>query len=259
MKIYKPMGIMMITVAVFIACKKDKQTTDSTATSTLTTPSIGANVPAVFKKIYNATDIYVEGDYVVIKTNSLPDHKSPYYQGTAWASTKYEAYNGTNPLWGQNPNKIAENDATFKIPLNPKVAATHTATPLGAMGVAVNGVAIFNQYAAMYSPLTNEANGFDQYGGHPQQQGVYHYHVEPYYITTNKGKDALVGFLLDGFPVYGPLENGKTITNADLDVYHGHTGVTADYPAGIYHYHITAADPYINGNGFYGTPGTVSQ
>ena len=258
MKLYKPMGVMMITVAVFIACKKDKQTDTSTA-STLTTPTVGANVPAVYKKIYNATDIYIEGDYVVIKTNSLPDHKSPYYQGTTWASTKYEAYNGTNPLWGQNPNKIAENDATFKIPLNPKVAITHAATPLGAMGVAVNGVAIFNQYAAMYSPLTNEANGFDQYGGHPQQQGVYHYHVEPYYITTNKGKDALVGFLLDGFPVYGPLENGKTITNADLDVYHGHTGVTADYPSGIYHYHITAADPYINGNGFYGTPGTVSQ
>jgi hypothetical protein len=91
------------------------------------------------------------------------------------------------------------------------------------MGVAVNGVSIFNQYAAMYSPLTNEANGFDQYGGHPQQQGVYHYHVEPTYITANKGKDALIGFLLDGFPVYGPLEGTKTITNADLDVYHGHT------------------------------------
>jgi hypothetical protein len=258
MKLYKPLGAILLTVAVFIACKKE-QATDSTTPSTLTTPTIGANVPGVYKKIYNATDIYIEGDYVVIKTNSLPDHKSPYYQATVWASTKYEAYNGTNPLWGQNPNKIAENDATFKIPLNPKVATTHAATPLGAMGVAINGVAIFNQYAAMYSPLTNEANGFDQYGGHPQQQGVYHYHVEPTYITAAKGKDALIGFLLDGFPVYGPLEGTKTITNADLDAYHGHTSVTADYPGGIYHYHITAADPYINGNGFYGTPGTVSQ
>lgn len=254
---------MLMLGAAIIACKKDKQSTDSTTGSNTgsaaTNGTVGANVPAVYKKIYGASDIYIDGDYVVIKTNGLPDHKSPYYSGTAWASTKYEAYNGTNPQWGQNPNKIAEADATFKIPLNPKVASTHAATPLGAMGVAVNGVSIFNQYAAMYSPLTNEANGFDQYGGHPQQQGVYHYHVEPTYITTNKGKDALVGFLLDGFPVYGPLENGKTITNTDLDVYHGHTTVTADYPSGIYHYHITSADPYINGNGYYGTPGTVSQ
>jgi hypothetical protein len=263
MQPYKPLLAILILVGITIACKKDK-TGDTTNTTTSTGSAatggtVGASVPAVYKKIYAATDIYIEGDFVVIKTNGFPDHKSPYYLGTTWASTRYEAYNGTNPQFGLNPNRIAQADATFKIPLNPKVATTHAATPLGAMGVAVNGVSIFNQYAAMYSPLTNEANGFDQYGGHPQQQGVYHYHVEPTYITTNKGKDALIGFLLDGFPVYGPLEGTKTITNADLDVYHGHTGVTADYPAGIYHYHITSADPYINGNGYYGTPGTVSQ
>jgi hypothetical protein len=69
----------------------------------------------------------------------------------------------------------------------------------------------------------------------------------------------LIGFLLDGFPVYGALESGKTLVSADLDTYHGHTGVTADYPNGIYHYHITADAPYINGTGFYGTKGSVTQ
>ncbi|MES2274395.1 MAG: YHYH protein [Bacteroidota bacterium] len=255
MKPYKPLVALLMLVAIIIACKKDQASTDDTAGGTISRD----NIPAVYKKIYGATDMYIQGDYLVIKTTGLPDHKTPYYTGTAWATAKYEAYNGTNTAFILNPNRIAEADATFKIPLNPKVASTHAATPLGAMGVALNGVDIFNQYAAMYSPLTNEANSFDQYGGHPQQQGVYHYHVEPTYLTTAKGKDALMGFLLDGFPVYGPLESGKTITNADLDVYHGHTSVTADYPAGIYHYHITAADPYINGNGYYGTPGTVSQ
>jgi hypothetical protein len=29
-------------------------------------------------------------------------------------------------------------------------------------------------------------------------------------------------------------------------MYHGHTGVTADYPNAIYHYHVTNSDPYIN-------------
>jgi hypothetical protein len=48
------------------------------------------------------------------------------------------------------------------------------------------------------------------------------------------------------------------MTNADLDQYHGHVHATADYPQGIYHYHVTAAAPYINDTGFYGTAGTVS-
>ncbi len=247
-------------VIVVLSCKKDNTTgtTDDTVTSTSISPTVGADVPAVYKKIYNAKEIYIQNGFVIIKTTSLPDHKSPYYKGTKWAS-QYEAYNGTNPMWNQNPNTIAEADVTYKIPLNPAKAATPASTPMGPMGVAINGVPIFNQYAAGGSPLTGEINSFDQYYGHPQQQGMYHYHAEPYYLTAQKGKDALIGFLLDGFPVYGPTEGGKTITNADLDAFHGHTAITSDYPAGIYHYHTTAADPYINGNQFYGTPGTISQ
>nr|WP_077922286.1 YHYH protein [Spirosoma sp. 209] len=230
----------------------------STSDDTVT-PSNDTTVPEVYKKIYGASDIYIEGTNVVIKTTSLPDHKSPYYKGTKWESSLYEAYNGTNTRFAINPNTISQINLTFKIPLNPTVDAAHASTPGGPTGVSVNGVPFFNQYAAMNSPLTNEINGFDQYGGHPQQQGLYHYHLEPFYLTTKKGKDALMGFLLDGFPVYGPVENGKTITNADLDKYHGHTHATTDFPNGIYHYHITAEDPYISGSGFYGKAGTVTQ
>jgi hypothetical protein len=237
---------------ILLACKKDN---DNTNTTTPTTTA----VPDIYKKIYGASDMYVEGDFVVIKSTALPDHKSPYYQGTQWAATKYEAYNGTNPAYVTNPNRIAQFSLTFKIPMNPKVAASHQATALGPMGISLNGVPLFNQYAAGNAPLTNEINSFDQYNGHPQQQGQYHYHIEPLFLTAQKGKSSLLGFLLDGFPVYGPLENGVTVVSSNLDVYHGHFGVTADYPAGIYHYHTTADAPYINGNGYYGTPGTISQ
>ena len=44
-----------------------------------------------------------------------------------------------------------------------------------------------------------------------------------------------------------------------MDEYHGHSHATSDFPDGIYHYHTTADDPYLNGSGYYGTPGTVSQ
>ena len=240
--------IIAIGLSAFIACKKNSSAGGGTTA-----------VPAVYQKIYGATDMYVDGNYIVIKTTSLPDHKSPYYQGTAWASTKYEAYNGTNPNFMLNPNRVAQVNLTFRIPMNPVIATTHAATPLGPIGVSLNGVPFFNQYAAMGSPLTNEVNTFDQYNGHPQQAGQYHYHVEPTYLTAAKGNNVLLGFLLDGFPVYGPMETGNPITNSNLDMYHGHFGVTTDYPNGIYHYHITAADPYINGSGFYGTAGTVTQ
>lgn len=215
--------------------------------------------PDVYQKIYGASDIYVQGDYVYIKTDGTPDHKSVYYENTSWESTLYEAYNGSNSAFSKNPNKIGSFNYTFKIPLNPAVDATHAATPLGPIGVSINGVPFFNQYAGPNQPLTDEINSFDQHLGHPTGGSNYHYHIEPTYLTTLKGKDALIGFLLDGFPVYGPTENGVAVTNSDLDTYHGHTHATEDYPDGIYHYHITDQDPYLNGAGFYGTSGTVTQ
>ncbi len=243
--------LFLVGVLFFTSCKKSEDTTPTTTTI--------VTVPDVYKKIYGASSITVEGDFIVIKTTGLPDHKSPYYQGTQW-SNLYEAYNGTNGSFAINPNRIASFNFTFKIPKNPAVNNNHAATPLGVMGVSLNGVPFYNQYAGPNNQaLTSEINSFDQYNGHPQQQGGYHYHVEPLFLTQAKGKDALMGFLLDGFPVYGTMENGALVQDSSLDVYHGHTHTTADYPNGIYHYHITANAPYINGNGFYGTSGTVSQ
>ena len=229
-------------------CKKSS----STSTTTTTTGTL----PAMYSKFNSSLQISVSGNYVVINSTGIPDHKSPYFQPT---DSRYEAYNGSNSSFVLNPNRILTQSLVFKIPITPAESPTKPATPLGPIGVAINGVPIFNQYAGPGTPLTNEINSFDQYNGHPQQQGSYHYHVEPKYITTQKGKSALLGVLLDGYPVYGPMENGTLLTSANLDVYHGHTSATTEFPNGIYHYHITADAPYINGSGFFGVPGTVTQ
>lgn len=236
------------------ACKSDN-TTSVTPDNTTTTSDVDISV--VQSKFSNSgLSVTVEGNYLVIKSNGIPNHKSPYFQST---DARYEAYNGTNTRFNLNPNRISSQNLVFKIPLHPAKASTHASTPLGPIGVSLNGVPFFNQYAGPNQPLTNEINSFDQYLGHPQQTGQYHYHQEPAYLTAQNGKSAFLGFLLDGFPVYGPQENGKAVSNADLDTYHGHSHVTAEFPKGIYHYHITDADPYINGSGFFGTAGTVSQ
>lgn len=225
--------------------------TQATATNTSTSSA----VPEFYKNFSSAVTVSVDGDYVVLKSNGLPDHKSPYFPTS---SAQYEAYNGSNPRFNLAPNTIAEQQLVMRIPITPVKQATPSATPLGPIGMALNGVAIFNQYAGGGQPLTGEIDTFDQYDGHPQQTGVYHYHAEPYYLTR-ASKEALIGVLLDGYPVYGPMENGKAITNADLDAAHGHTTATKEFPNGIYHYHTTATAPYINGSGFTGVPGTTSR
>jgi YHYH protein len=238
-------ALLLLSICLSVSCTK----------STATTSSSTDTLPAVFKKFDSTlVTISVQGDYVVLQSTGIPDHKSPYFAST---DSRYEA--DTDAGFVKNPNSISAQNYTFKIPLHPALNTAHAATPLGPMGIAINGVPLFNQYAGPSTPLTTEIVSFDQYGGHPQQTGQYHYHVEPTYITANHGDSALIGFLLDGFPVYGPVENGVTLSSSDLDTYHGHFGPTPDYPNGIYHYHITADAPYINGSGFYGTAGIVTN
>lgn len=244
---------MVASSGMLLFCSKSSSGT-STATNT--------TVPAIYSKFYGAAySVTSDGTYLTVKSTGIPDHKSCYWPTN---NALYQAFPGTTTFAGlsfvQNPNTISTQTLTFKIPLNPAVNSAHSATPFGPIGVALNGVCFYNQYAAMYAALTTEAQTLDQSWAHPQNSGQYHYHVEPLYLTGTKfSKSALLGFLLDGFPVYGPEENGVTLTSSNLDAYHGHTTATADYPNGIYHYHFTLDLPYLNGTGFYGTPGTVSQ
>ena len=252
----KPFFYLGLMALVFILSFCSKETAEVPVPDPDPTPD-STELPDVYQKIYGASQIYLDGNFVVIQSNGVPDHGSPYFNS---GNSNYEAYNGTNSSFHLNPNRISSQSFTFRIPLNPSKASNSTATPLGPIGVSLNGVPFYNQYAGPNNrALTNEINSFDQFNGHPQQSGQYHYHIEPLFLTQEKGKDALLGFLTDGFPVYGPEEDGKRITNSDLDAYHGHTSKTEDYPDGIYHYHITDEDPYLNGNGFYGTPGTISN
>jgi hypothetical protein len=246
-------GTFLAVAILIIACGSDSVTNIDEDTGDDVS---GGDVPAVFSAFADGIEILRDGSEIVIRTDGVPDHSSPYFNAT---DAQYAPYDGDNSNFQLNPNRIAEQSWVFRIPAEPSEAANKSATPLGAIGVATNGVAIFNQYAGPNQPLTFEIDSFDQFNGHPQQTGVYHYHIEPLHLTIESGKDVLVGFLLDGFPVYGPEEGGAVITNADLDEYHGHTSATPDYPDGIYHYHVTAQDPYINGAGFFGTPGSAGN
>ncbi len=245
-------------VAVLLACSSSATgLEDPDDDGGITLPDAPAqDISSLLQYFADDLDISVDGDFIVIRSDGVPDHDSPYFDS---GDPRYTPYDGSNPNFRLNPNRIAAVQTTYRIPRVPQESTNKEATPLGPIGVAVNGVPIYNQYAGPNQPLTFEIDSFDQFNGHPQQAGQYHYHIEPLSITGTMGNDALIGVLLDGFPVYGPYEDGRLVTNADLDAYHGHFGPTEHFPDGIYHYHVTAEDPYINGNGFFGVAGTRSN
>lgn len=253
---FKIQLMIILGLAFLISCGSDDGSPNNVDNKEQQTE--GVDISVVAEKFYHAdaVSVVVDEEYVTITTKVLPDHKSVYYPVN---DPLYENYTTNDDgEFTKNPGEIAEQNIIFKLPRYPKEADTKTSPGLGPMGVAINSVVFFNQQAAPQDDIFDEIKTFDQYEGHPAGD-LYHYHIEPVWLTDLKGSDAFMGFLLDGFPVYGPMEDGKEVTNDDLDDYHGHVGATADFPDGIYHYHITTDYPWINGDAFYGEPGIKTE
>jgi hypothetical protein len=81
----------------------------------------------------------------------------------------------------------------------------------------------------------------------------YHYHSIPSCLTageSDRAHSGIVGWAFDGFPIAGPRgAHGRPLTNADLDVCHGHTHrLRVDGKlVRTYHYHATLEFPYTAG------------
>lgn len=157
-----------------------------------------------------------------------------------------------------NPNTISSQSVSDSLPRHPKRAAKASCVPMGAIGIAKNGVAIFNALDALdRDAVAHEVQ--DSCDGHPERTGTYHYHDIPDCLTKNENKhkaSGVVGWALDGFPITGPRgHKGKLMTNADLDACHGK--VSKIYYEGrwqkTYHYVATYEYPYTIGC-FRGTP-----
>lgn len=201
------------------------------------------DLPAFYAHFDDGVEIYEEGDYIVLESAGTPDHQSPYW------GIGHPLYESPHEGMVVNPNRIEEQDMQMYVPTDPEFADRPGETDLGAIGMAVNGVALYNQYAGRtpqgWLPLDREIDSFDRYHGHPQQQGQYHYHIEPVWLTA-EDPSALVGVLLDGIPIYGPEELDGSVPG-DLDECNGHVGPTPDTRSEVYHYHVTDVEPYLVG------------
>jgi len=193
----------------------------------------------------------LNGDQREVMGNDLPPHPTGIFP----IQPSDPAYK-----YDHNPNSIGPQSVLFSLPANP-VVASKVSCEGGQVGIAITGVALFNGLDALLrDAVAHELQ--DSYNGHPQQNEVYHYHnisqgVLNLGITDSLG-NTLVGYAFDGFGIYGPVENGKTLTNAYLDECHGHTSeiVWDGVPQQMYHYNATAEYPYTVGC-YKGTPVNV--
>ncbi|MGL5824898.1 MAG: YHYH protein [Nocardioides sp.] len=203
----------------------------------------------------NVTITVGEGTFT-FESNGIPDHELPDQflipQGQPGDPDAEFLATDANDVVLDTPLKV-------DIPLSPTYSDGVTQTNLGRIGVVVSGAQLFNDYEDPDLKVVAIDDNFsiggvdfiDSCNGHPLATGGgYHYHGVPYCITDEldvAGEHSkILGFALDGFPVYGPQNtDGVATTNDTLDECSGETGPTPEFPDGVYHYHLTDdAAPY---------------
>jgi YHYH protein len=187
----------------------------------------------------------------ILSGNGLPNHPTGIFP----------IQRGTIPFnYDRNPNIIAVQPLSITFKAIPKEATTKSCVNFGPAGYSLTGSAIYHGA----STLGNDAAAhemLDRFGGHTDGTSRYHYHfpsadLQKHIHSDSTGHSALMGYMLDGFGIYGPHGRlGEVMTSADLDECHGHKhpvmwdGQMVD----IYHYHWTYDFPY-NIGCYKGTP-----
>ena len=166
-------------------------------------------------------------DYLLFTSNGIPDH---------------------NSCSGPPNSAITAQNYSYRIPRYPTKKAgtpdsTWSATNMGAIGFAINGVPIYNPYdSACCDAGLYELTSLDACYAHPAgTQGNYHYHVWSECLAPCKAESELIGFALDGFPIMGPGINpttGNMWSQSDMDVCGGRED------NGVYKYYTTIDFPY---------------
>jgi phosphatidylethanolamine-binding protein (PEBP) family uncharacterized protein len=190
-----------------------------------------------------SASVACDTSYAYISSNSLPTH--PMMNGITASNLQVPL---AQNFFGANG---------WKIPLNPSIAATTTSAVDGPIGVAVNGVLIFNpcKQGGCQNGDVKVLGELDACNGHAGRADDYHYHAAPICLMQGRASNYWdthpVGWALDGFAIYGYNDaNGQTA--ARDSVCGGNTTTVSNGPQG-YSYHVTDASPYVLAC-FRGTP-----
>lgn len=200
--------------------------------------------------------------YAVVNSLSVTCDNTYAYISSYGIQTAHPMMNGITQTILQVP--IPQNftgSNAWKIPLLPAIAANTTTAVDGPIGIAVNGVPIFNPCkqggcdTATGGGDTKVQGELDACNGHAGRADDYHYHAAPICMmadqSTHYWDTHPVGWALDGFAIFGYYNpDGSTATRDSICG--GNTLAHDNAPAG-YAYHLTDASPYVL-SCFRGTP-----
>lgn len=238
--------------------------------------SFGNSVSEFYSTYFTCVDVTISGDNTVITSDNLPPYESWYYSEN---HSNYIDFTSQGTGYFLNPNTISSQDLSVSIPNNPttkglvindamvdgSVGTSNDEYGMSAIGVALNGVAIFNPLAAPPDNIEDEKFSFDLYSGHPTIDGTYHHHSTtkgPLEVLQHKGliQSATVGsaevefygILCDGTLVLGCTElDGSSPDPSDFDAQNGHVHDVSDgtttYFSNRYHTHVCSD---LGGHGF---------
>jgi hypothetical protein len=190
-----------------------------------------------------AAAVSCDDTYAYVSSQALPTH------------TMMDGITATNLQVPTAQNFLGGNG--WKIPLNPSLANSTVSAVDGPIGVAINGVPIFNpcKQGGCQNGDTKVLGELDVCNGHAGRADDYHYHAAPVCLmagrTSSYWDTHPVGWALDGFAIYGYNDPSGTVAARD-NVCGGNTGAVSNGPPG-YSYHVTETSPYIL-SCFRGTP-----
>jgi hypothetical protein len=258
----------MLLVALVFGCTLDTDPGDSATLRTLDNcgTDVADDLPT-FYTLFRCVTATI-GSGVTLATEDLPPHPSNYWEDDDANYVLFDTSRGTE--YRENPNKLAAQAIVITIPDTPvpkgidviearvdgQMGTDDDEYPAGTVGVALDGVALFDGLAAPGDDIVDEAFTFDLYNAHPEQRGVYHYHtVTPgplealaaAGLTTSTVPGSadleIYGILCDGTVVLGCTEADGSAVSGALDAQGGHLAdiVGADgatWFAERYHTHV---------------------
>jgi phosphatidylethanolamine-binding protein (PEBP) family uncharacterized protein len=173
--------------------------------------------------------------YAYVSSKGLPSHTMM----NGILATNLQVPTAQN-FWGSNG---------WKIPLTPEIAVNPVSAVDGPIGVAVNGVPLFNpcKQGGCQNGDTKVLGELDVCNGHAGRADDYHYHAAPICLMATKPDSYWnthpVGWALDGYGIFGFNNADGQIASRD-GICGGNTSSVSNAPSG-YSYHVTAVSPYI--------------
>lgn len=220
---------------------------------------------------YNTVTRTSDDTYTYVITSTCPPFTNPSWTNPNSACDQTRRYSIPHtPAFARVPIPTGE-----RIELYNNIHYLREDPPpiLGAIGVLENGIVVYGVGApcggnsqcpgpGSSAPSSYvdafEAEGFtlDQCGGHPDGRGRYHIHTGNNF-TDSAGRrmcalpedtpgehSALLGWMFDGFPLYGQYSQGGRMPT-QLDSCHGHTHLINGTIQ--YHYHLPTDFPWMIG------------